>query len=97
MRQGATYRTANATQQMAKFQQETGAKAEVFIGSGDVPKVLSLAAKQTEADLLVTGCYPYRPPAHARLWNHLRSPDSGSERLRKNASWVPASQESWGG
>jgi nucleotide-binding universal stress UspA family protein len=36
-----------------------GVKAEVFIGSGDVPKVLSQAAKQTSADLLVTGCYPY--------------------------------------
>jgi nucleotide-binding universal stress UspA family protein len=35
-----------------------GVKAEVFIGSGDVPKVLGDAARQTEADLLVTGCYP---------------------------------------
>ncbi|MGA3327963.1 MAG: universal stress protein [Terriglobia bacterium] len=50
---------SNASQQMAKLQQETGVRAEVFIGSGDVPKVLSQAAKQTEADLLVTGCYPY--------------------------------------
>ena len=30
-----------------------------FIGSGDVPRVLSQAAKQTKADLLVTECYPY--------------------------------------
>jgi hypothetical protein len=29
-------------------------KAEVFIGSGDVPKVLCHAANQTKADLLVT-------------------------------------------
>jgi len=50
---------ADATDQMAALQKETGIKAEVFIGSGDVPKVLSQAAKQTEADLLVTGCYPY--------------------------------------
>ncbi len=50
---------ANASQQMAQLQQETGVKAELFIGSGDVPKVLSDAAKQTKADLLVTGCYPY--------------------------------------
>jgi nucleotide-binding universal stress UspA family protein len=49
----------NASQQMAKLQQDTGIKADVFIGSGDVPKVLSQAAKQTKADLLVTGCYPY--------------------------------------
>jgi nucleotide-binding universal stress UspA family protein len=39
--------------------QEMGIKADVLIGSGDVPKVLSQAAKQTKADLLVTGCYPY--------------------------------------
>ena len=50
---------SNASQQMAKLQQETGIKADVFIGSGDVPKVLSQAAKQTKADFLVTGCYPY--------------------------------------
>jgi nucleotide-binding universal stress UspA family protein len=49
----------DASEQMAKLQQETGVKADVFIGSGDVPKVLSQAAKQTGADLLVTGCYPY--------------------------------------
>jgi nucleotide-binding universal stress UspA family protein len=49
----------DASQQMAKLQQDTGIKADVFIGSGDVPKVLSQAAKQTKADLLVTGCYPY--------------------------------------
>jgi nucleotide-binding universal stress UspA family protein len=49
----------NASEQMAKLQQDTGVKADVFIGSGDVPTVLSQAAKQTKADLLVTGCYPY--------------------------------------
>ena len=49
----------NASEQMAKLQQDTGIKADVFIGSGDVPKVLAQAAKQTKADLLVTGCYPY--------------------------------------
>jgi len=36
-----------------------GIKADIFIGSGDVPKVLNQAAKQTKADLLVTECYPY--------------------------------------
>jgi nucleotide-binding universal stress UspA family protein len=50
---------SNASQQMAKLQQDTGIKADVFIGSGDVPKVLGQAAKQTKADLLITGCYPY--------------------------------------
>ncbi|HXX82158.1 MAG TPA: universal stress protein [Thermodesulfovibrionales bacterium] len=49
----------NATRQMAKLQKDMGIKADVFIGSGDVPKVLSQAAKQTKADLLVTGCRPY--------------------------------------
>jgi nucleotide-binding universal stress UspA family protein len=49
----------NAYEQMAKLQHDTGVKAEVFIGSGDVPKVLSQAVKQTQADLLVIGCYPY--------------------------------------
>lgn len=49
----------NASEQMAKLQQDTGTEADVFIGSGDVPEVLSQAAEQTKADLLVTGCYPY--------------------------------------
>ena len=49
----------DASRQIAKLQQDTGIKADVIIGSGDVPKVLSQAAKQTKADLLVTGCYPY--------------------------------------
>jgi len=49
----------DASQRLAKLKQETGIKANTFIGSGDVPNVLSQAAKQTKADLLVTGCYPY--------------------------------------
>ena len=49
----------NASQQMAKLQQDKGIKADVFIGSGDVPQALGQAAKQTKADLLVTGVYPY--------------------------------------
>ena len=49
----------DASQHLAELQQDMGIKADVFIGSGDVPKVLSQAAKQTKADLLVTGCYPY--------------------------------------
>jgi nucleotide-binding universal stress UspA family protein len=57
-----TWKTAlveDASERIAKLQQDTGVKAEVFIGSGDVPKVLSQAATQTKADLLVTGCNPY--------------------------------------
>ena len=48
-----------ASEHIAEMQQKMGIKADVFIGSGDVPKVLSQAAKQTNADLLVTGCNPY--------------------------------------
>jgi hypothetical protein len=36
-----------------------GINADVLVGSGDVPKVLSQASQRTKADLLVTGCYPY--------------------------------------
>ena len=49
----------DASQRIAKLQQEMGIKADVLIGSGDVPKAPSQAAKQTKADSLVTGCYPY--------------------------------------
>jgi nucleotide-binding universal stress UspA family protein len=51
--------TDNASQRIAKLQEDLGIKAEVFIGSGDVSKGLSEAAKQTKADLLVTACNPY--------------------------------------
>jgi nucleotide-binding universal stress UspA family protein len=51
--------TEDASQRIAKLQQDMGTQADVFIGSGDVPKVLSEAAQQTKADLLVTGCNPY--------------------------------------
>ncbi|MGC0772087.1 MAG: universal stress protein [Candidatus Acidiferrum sp.] len=49
----------DATAQMAHLQKEMGIHADVFIGSGNVPKALSQAAKQTHADLLVTGFQPY--------------------------------------
>ena len=49
----------DAAQQLARLQKDTGANADIFIGSGDVPKVLSQTVKQTQADLLVTECYPY--------------------------------------
>jgi len=49
----------DASRHLADLQQDMGIKADVFIGSGDVPKVLSQAAHQTKADLLVTVCYPY--------------------------------------
>ncbi len=50
---------SDASQRIANLQREMGIKADVLIGSGDVPKVLSQIAKQTKADLLVMECYPY--------------------------------------
>jgi len=48
-----------ATRHLAELQKAMGTNAEVLIGSGDVPKVLSEAVTQTNADLLVTGSRPY--------------------------------------
>jgi nucleotide-binding universal stress UspA family protein len=49
----------DASQHIEELQKDMGLKAEVFIGSGDVPEVLSQAVKQTKADLLVNQCQPY--------------------------------------
>jgi len=49
----------DASRRIAKLQKAAGIKADVFIGSGDVPAVLRHAVEQTNADLLVTGCRPY--------------------------------------
>ena len=49
----------DASQRIAKLQKDLGLKADVIIGSGDVPKVLSQAAQEATADVLVNGCYPY--------------------------------------
>jgi nucleotide-binding universal stress UspA family protein len=46
---------SSASRQLADLQREAGTKAEVFIGSGDVPKMLSQAAKQLSADVLIVG------------------------------------------
>ena len=50
---------AEASEYITKLKKDTGIDADVYLGSGDVPKVLSEAAKQTKADLLVIGCRPY--------------------------------------
>jgi nucleotide-binding universal stress UspA family protein len=55
-----------ATKLMAKLQEEAGTKAEVFIASGNVPKMLSEGIKKTGADLLVLRC----GPRGARLGTH---------------------------
>lgn len=51
-----------ASPQLVALQQEAGIKTEVFIGSGDVAKVLSYAAKQSSADMLIIG-----RPSNGRL------------------------------
>ncbi len=50
---------SSASQQFAALQKEMNIKADVLIGSGDVPKVLSEVANQTKADLMVIPCFPY--------------------------------------
>jgi nucleotide-binding universal stress UspA family protein len=45
----------SATRRMSRVQQDLGTNAKVFIGSGDVPKVIHQAAKETSADLVVVG------------------------------------------
>ncbi len=49
----------DASHYLAALQKKMGTKADVLIGSGDVPKALRQSVKQTKADLMVTGCYPY--------------------------------------
>lgn len=49
----------DASDHIAELQRDLSIKADVFIGSGDVPKGLRQAAEETKADLLVTGCQPY--------------------------------------
>jgi nucleotide-binding universal stress UspA family protein len=50
---------SDAAAHIAELQKDMDVKADVFIGSGNVPVVLSQAVKQAKADLLVTGTYPY--------------------------------------
>jgi nucleotide-binding universal stress UspA family protein len=64
---------ADASQHIAGLQKDLAVKADVFIGSGDVPTVLSQAAKQTNADLLVTGCRPYGENLRTRGYSIIRS------------------------
>jgi len=44
-----------AAEEIAKLQQQVGTKAEVIIDSGNVPELLTRAAEQTKADVLVIG------------------------------------------
>jgi nucleotide-binding universal stress UspA family protein len=49
-----------ATEEIARLQQELGTSADVIIDSGNVPELLSRAAEQTKADVLVIGRIPGR-------------------------------------
>jgi nucleotide-binding universal stress UspA family protein len=49
----------DASKHIAELQRDLGIDANVYIGSGDVPKGLRQAAEHTKADLLVTGSQPY--------------------------------------
>jgi nucleotide-binding universal stress UspA family protein len=49
----------DANRRIEQLQKNAGIQATGFIGSGDVPKVLTEAVTQTKADLLVTACNPY--------------------------------------
>ena len=46
---------ASSTRQLTKLRDEAGIKAELFIGSGAIAKVLHHAAQEIAADLLVIG------------------------------------------
>jgi nucleotide-binding universal stress UspA family protein len=65
----------NAIKVIAKLQQEVGIKADVVIDSGNVPKLLSRAAEQTNADVLVIGHSPGR--------SHLGDNGEGYEIIRE--------------
>jgi nucleotide-binding universal stress UspA family protein len=61
-----------ATEHIAKLQQEMSTHADVFIGSGSVPKQLNLAAQQTNANLLVIGCRPANGRLRANAYSIVR-------------------------
>ena len=48
-----------ASRRLTELQKNLSVKADLLIGSGHVPKVLSEFASKTKADLLVLDCYPY--------------------------------------
>lgn len=50
---------SDASQQLIELRGNLSIEADLFVGSGNQPKILGQAAKQTKADLLVSECYPY--------------------------------------
>jgi nucleotide-binding universal stress UspA family protein len=65
-----------SAEEIAKLQQETGTKAEVIIDSGNVPQMLTKAAEQTGADVLIIGHIPGR--------SHWGDNDNGYAIIRKS-------------
>jgi len=63
----------DAARHIADVQRDMGIKTDTFIGSGDVPDVLSQAAKQTKADLLVIGSRPYGVSLRTRAYAIIRA------------------------
>jgi len=49
----------DASRRLTELEKTLHFKADLLVGSGDVPKVLSQIARRTKADLLVLDCYPY--------------------------------------
>ncbi|MGB7436931.1 MAG: universal stress protein [Candidatus Acidiferrum sp.] len=49
----------DASHRLTELQKNLRINADLLIGSGDVPKVVSEIANETKADLLVMDCYPY--------------------------------------
>jgi nucleotide-binding universal stress UspA family protein len=49
----------DASRRIAELQKAMNITADVIVGSGDLSLTLCQAAKQVNADLLVTGCHPY--------------------------------------
>jgi nucleotide-binding universal stress UspA family protein len=45
----------SATRKLEKLKQELGSDAAIFIGSGDIPKIMRQAAEETKADVIVVG------------------------------------------
>lgn len=48
----------DASHRLAELQNNLGISADLLVGSGDVPKVLSEMASKIKADLLVLDCFP---------------------------------------
>lgn len=64
----------SATKQIAKIQQGLSARARIFIGSGDVPKVIRQAGEEAPTDVIAVG----RDVSHGGRWALRRTASSGN-------------------